>query len=393
MANGFHIPHEILLDILSRLPVKSITRFKLVDRSWFSLATSHELALRHLHRHRASRATYKHGVIAVEDSHTLHPSLCLHILSGDSQKLVVKQIEKVSEEVKYDPRSFAEVVGSCNGLLLISLKPRFCFNDLTEFVLWNPSTGEHKKIYRRICSDAIIRRHTIAGLGYDDSNDNYKIIVGSTDYISMQHQILVEIYNLKTGCWEEKTYHHFPYWIHEFDFHRGATTLRNGIPHWIARRQTNIERVILSFDPTDDKFKEVTPPPVESEFSDFRSDVYVSALDGKLCLRIILDYTLQLNFLNLWVMEGKYGLEKSWKNLNITLPIPNQPIVSLHPVTSMPIGFGKEGQVVLSSHRRAIVIFDSNSQAYSNILLSGCREVSGVASYVETLLSPNHYHI
>ncbi|KAI8535748.1 hypothetical protein RHMOL_Rhmol10G0197900 [Rhododendron molle] len=44
------LPQEILTDILSRLPVKFLCRFKCVSRSWKTLISSPYLAKTHLNR-------------------------------------------------------------------------------------------------------------------------------------------------------------------------------------------------------------------------------------------------------------------------------------------------------------------------------------------------------
>ena len=45
-----HLPHDIMFDILTRLPVKSLIRFCLVSKSWYSTITSPIFITKHLDR-------------------------------------------------------------------------------------------------------------------------------------------------------------------------------------------------------------------------------------------------------------------------------------------------------------------------------------------------------
>ncbi|KAI8529405.1 hypothetical protein RHMOL_Rhmol12G0222400 [Rhododendron molle] len=48
MASDLHMPEEIIDEILVKLPVKSLLRFKCVSKSWCSIITSHGFILNHL---------------------------------------------------------------------------------------------------------------------------------------------------------------------------------------------------------------------------------------------------------------------------------------------------------------------------------------------------------
>ena len=45
-----HLPHDIMFDILTRLPVKSLIRFCRVSKSWYSTITSPIFITKHLDR-------------------------------------------------------------------------------------------------------------------------------------------------------------------------------------------------------------------------------------------------------------------------------------------------------------------------------------------------------
>ena len=58
-----YLPEDFLRDILLRLPVKPLVRFRLVCKSWSTLLKSHDFATTHLNR------SANHGCHLLVDSH------------------------------------------------------------------------------------------------------------------------------------------------------------------------------------------------------------------------------------------------------------------------------------------------------------------------------------
>ncbi|XP_058213024.1 F-box protein CPR1-like isoform X1 [Rhododendron vialii] len=161
------LPDAILLDILSRLPVKSLHRFKSVStqfRHWIS-ADPHFLKLHALHsadtRHRRRRR------VAVLVSRKPPASVALR--SVDADTLSDPSVVELCNDFKYSYPS-ARIWNSCNGLVLISI------SDKTFFV-WNPSTREKEHV-RSIPTFSLraSTRYCLLGLGFDKITDAYKVI-------------------------------------------------------------------------------------------------------------------------------------------------------------------------------------------------------------------------
>ncbi|KAI8561469.1 hypothetical protein RHMOL_Rhmol04G0342200 [Rhododendron molle] len=53
------LPHEVVYDILSRLPVKPLCRFKSVSKSWLALITDPHFIKSHLHQSMKSNTNQK----------------------------------------------------------------------------------------------------------------------------------------------------------------------------------------------------------------------------------------------------------------------------------------------------------------------------------------------
>ncbi|XP_055960974.1 F-box/kelch-repeat protein At3g06240-like [Mercurialis annua] len=368
MVNCPNFVEEILVDILLRLPVKSIIRFKAVHSSWLSFLSSKEFTLQHLRRNKANYSTYKCGFIRVEANQTFgHPSLSFRnlVTATEDGNVVIEEIKEAFRETD----SGVRVHGSFNGLLLVSINGHL--------ILWNPSTMEYKRIdIRSLCRYIIIE----IGLGYDELNDSYKIILIHAHL----ETITIEVYSMKTNSWKKIYYYYdeFPYILSQSN---QFITLANGIPHWIVARRivrpcgNCTKKVVLRFDMIDEVFKEVVLP---EELQCISEGVQsISMLDGDLCV---------VASKGGWVMKD-YGTAKSWYKLDIDYGFHQR-----HLLHFLPVGFSNDkNQVVVGinrikwrSYEQAIVIYNKSSNQYTNFV----KLKSNVVSYVETLVSPNNYY-
>ncbi|EEF40116.1 conserved hypothetical protein [Ricinus communis] len=357
-----YIPHDIILSILLRLPVKSIIRFKAVHSSWLSLISSPEFSFRHLHHERA--CFHKHGVIQIRNRHTAYPCLSLRSSFDTAAEDVDRDhdlvdIQNPFGEVYHSTYIRAEVLGSCNGLLLVCLIHRD--RRSREFLLWNPSTREHEKISCNYYSPLT----NIVGLGYDEFNDNYKIVDVS---FKRPGEAVINVYNLKERCWEIKNYD-FPYKVY---YYQPGTTLANGIPHWLVLRRVNYASVVLlSFDVVEEKFKEVPLPAA------IKASTYISTLYGYLCMGDADSREIWM----VWIMR-EYGVGKSWIKLNISFPEPPE-MPFLYRL--IPHEFINKDRVVMSIDWMTLVIYSPSRKEYKNVLISD-QEFS-VATYAESCIS------
>ncbi|CAN7127056.1 unnamed protein product [Brassica rapa subsp. narinosa] len=124
-----NLPPEMMEEILLRLPVKSLKRFKCVCTSWRSLISETLFTLKHALLLEASKATTSkkspYGVITTSRYHL--KSCCVHSLYNE---LMANVFEHDGELLG---RDYYQVVGTCNGLV--------CFHvDYSKsFYLWNPT--------------------------------------------------------------------------------------------------------------------------------------------------------------------------------------------------------------------------------------------------------------
>lgn len=107
-----YLPEDlIVVDILSRLTVKSLLRFRSVSKSWYALITNPNFIRIHLSR------TNSHKLITF--SHCLEN---LYVTNCDAEPSdnCSDNVVCTSLPVKvfhFDPNACVNIVGSCNGLL------------------------------------------------------------------------------------------------------------------------------------------------------------------------------------------------------------------------------------------------------------------------------------
>ncbi|CAM8918419.1 unnamed protein product [Rhodiola kirilowii] len=134
------LPHDVIVDILSRLPCKSLLKFRCVSKQWNSIIRSHKF--NKLQLSKSISDTSRQRVLL-----RLKPSFC-SINYDDLDDFVEGHFEVISREDV--PPLLADVyflygsyvVGQCHGL--------FCIKQIkweeTSFILWNPTTRESKEM-------------------------------------------------------------------------------------------------------------------------------------------------------------------------------------------------------------------------------------------------------
>ncbi|WRX22467.1 F-box domain - like 10 [Theobroma cacao] len=152
------LPDEIVYDILSRLPAKSLQRFKLVSKPWGSLISDPNFAESHLHRANTSHDKNMLRVGQLDLTMGSHPYFSFYSMDSDGSNHDVVTLDYVFRDYH------AQILGSCNAV------------DYEDYFLWNPSTGKYKRIPPAIVSE---EANFISGLGYEFTSRNYKAIIVS----------------------------------------------------------------------------------------------------------------------------------------------------------------------------------------------------------------------
>ncbi|KAH7836497.1 hypothetical protein Vadar_002088 [Vaccinium darrowii] len=282
------IPIELIVDILLRLPVKPLLRFRCVSKPFCALIDSHDFIRSHLKR---SIETKSHRSLLLVD----------YILCSTN-------FESLHNAVEFDhPFKSIDnptgILGSCDGLICL-------FNDGEEQLLaiWNPSTRRCKKLpYTGIELPGYATgvMHAICGFGYDRVSDDYKL-VRFVQFLRRDDRdsfgSVVKVYSMKSNSW--RRIQDFPYYV---QYRQCGGVLVGSALHWVVcRNLSETPNVVAAFDLTNEDYRLVLPP----EFVDNTFHMNITELGGCLCILCTYDQVR----VDAWVMKD-YGVKESWNKL------------------------------------------------------------------------------
>ncbi|XP_026439671.1 F-box/kelch-repeat protein At3g06240-like [Papaver somniferum] len=295
------IPEEIMFDILTRLPAKSLSRLRCVSKSWNNLIKNpHFLKLQLNH----SLKYGEHGI--VYNCESCDGKICCVDYDSSSSRL---SNSVVHIDYPLDHKTGNRIIDSCNGLV--------CYlSSQKEIMIWNPFTKDYRKLSTPPKPDLDpsyvydFYSYSKYGFGYDSKTDDYKFArmvkcPGSSTEIS--------VYSLKLNLW--KTYRDIPFLL-PFN---GGLVLFQGIFHWVGDRSRNIEisrdfprgfklpKIIGCLDTGSETFKEI---PLPQHFAELFG-IFVCVLGGFL-------YIIGFRYVNIgseaWMMKD-YGVHESWTKM------------------------------------------------------------------------------
>ncbi|KAL9244737.1 hypothetical protein vseg_018475 [Gypsophila vaccaria] len=183
------LPQDLIFDeILARLPVKSLVRFKTVCRSWYFTISSPEFAKTHL-AFSSSRQLF-----LIDNFECLRDGRSLRLVpykEGNNNVDDIRELARLSAR-RNDPPTC--LVGCCNGIVCLCLYTHH--RRVGGYMIWNPATHEYRVIDNPY-SDCEVKAF---GFGYATSIDDYKIAVIYCD--SKEKHNRVYLYSLKTRTWK-----------------------------------------------------------------------------------------------------------------------------------------------------------------------------------------------
>ncbi|WMV53425.1 hypothetical protein MTR67_046810 [Solanum verrucosum] len=280
-------PEEILVNILSRLHVRSLVRFKCVSKFWTTLISDPYFTKKHLNRARNDQDSQKLLIYQWGPKDSTFSLYCCPL----------SPVQHCPSTLK--PRNC--LIHCCyNGLVIIEIRAKY----RVKILLWNPSIRESIVLPPLGCPGD---RHSHFGLGYDSSSGEYKIL--------HMHQNLDgpnypnEILALKDGSWRIIDEHPRANrcWFYATD----SLPFIHAAFHWIQVSRNYF--VVISFNISNEVYGDI---PLAEEILSLMpglDTIGVSVLEGMLCVHSNLFFTGNGNF-KVWVLK-EYGVKESWMPL------------------------------------------------------------------------------
>nr|XP_011462062.1 PREDICTED: F-box/kelch-repeat protein At3g23880-like [Fragaria vesca subsp. vesca] len=337
---------DMIAEILSRLPVKSLMRFRCVCKSWLALINDPSFA-----RNQTSRLKLLEAV-------------------NPARSIDFEAILKDDDRLEYTVLPEAPilwVLGSCNGLIC---REEDKGGDL---ILWNPSTRDTYKLPEQINT----RYTCFYGFGYDSTSEDYKIIVGLKSEIT--------VFTLKTGAW--KIIEQSP----NLEIFYGQGCLLNGALYWLDDNYSRFR--IISFDLAEEKFQEL-PPPNNICSKEASSHLDIGRTIGDRLFLYLYDQKRHKSqtgiAITIWEMS-KNGVNESWTRV-VQIPsssLSKQHIFAYRPITVLEDGKFLMNRISSRSNWEQLVLYDpkENRQKKYRRLVHDYHCIIPIL-YRETLVSP-----
>ncbi|XP_056853616.1 F-box/kelch-repeat protein At2g43270-like isoform X2 [Raphanus sativus] len=236
--NSIYITPELLEEILLRLPLKSILRFKTVSKEWRSILESEMFV-----RRRRMNVQKEPKILAA------HKCRC-----GDQPRLLPESRFEGDEEIVYLHCDDARPSMSCEGLV--------CIPEPESIIVLNPSTGQLRRFPPgpdplsspfRNGSDDFFQGNWVMGFGKDIVTGSYKVVKMCVEPVEEECHLL----SVESGEWTKLK---LPPYVHNLG---RKSVCVNGSIYWIfsgRRLHIGLGYKILALDVHKLEFHNVSVP-------------------------------------------------------------------------------------------------------------------------------------
>lgn len=280
-TNGHLLPEDLVIsEILSRLPVKSLTRFKCVCKSWQSAISGGDS---HLMASHLKRSRQQLRVLVTPSRHLASGVVSYHFVQERTKSS--SQSEFLQDMGYLGAADAACRPSHCDGLILFSSANKFhVCNPSTRELITLPTSDNVNNVSR--IQPQMLPNNAVA-IGLDPVTNKYKVVrffYRASDLEARTCSLGVEVLTLGSSslCWIPQQQEP-PYPIWPIDH---AST-DEGVIYWLIDNalHTFSPQAIISYDLRDGKFGVIPPPPTWSEDSLdlFYRKATLGVLDGKLC--------------------------------------------------------------------------------------------------------------
>ncbi|XP_059668804.1 F-box protein CPR1-like [Cornus florida] len=383
-----YFPQEVLIEILSRVPVNSLLRFRCVSKSWLSLITSPNFINTHVNQ---SNNNNSHLLIRY---FSLNPSSQERYSVHFDTQTTLDHYTEFNCPFKTRSKTFFRLVGTCNGLICLSDDQ---FGYTYTLIIWNPAIRRCVSLPRpRVCFDVYGPYMFALGFGIDSRTNDHKLVrlawlqnrVGSWDTSKGVTRLLyaggeegylpppeVEVFSLSTGSWKTVNADAPPYKM--IDHFCSAVFLKGSL-HWLAHKRMDdsnrsYHSAILAFDIGREVFDDMILP--KRLASKFPLNLTIGMFEETLAVFHYDDWNLTKRCA-VWVME-QFGVAESWRK---------QFTVEIQEGIGAALGFRKNGEMILVKGNDEVVLYDPGSKAFNSLGIHSNRDSVFVGTYAESLV-------
>ncbi|GMI76462.1 hypothetical protein like AT3G06240 [Hibiscus trionum] len=375
MASSLSLPKNTITDILSRLPVKSLTRFKSVSKNWADLTSNPAFIATHLRRSSPdpyllirryhSQSGWDYGIWLITDPTLNFGTQLLRIPLEDSL-----------------PR-FPKIAGSVDGLVCLDISPCYA----SDFLMWNPGTKQFKHLPLPLITSS--RDNPIwmvfYGFGFDSFNNDYKLVrIVSFRGNDASPFLRVEVYSWREGVWKEIEERF------ELAMLCGGQdgVVVDGCLNWpaIGLQRFADRKVVISFDMGREVFKTVPLPPV-TRYGNVKVVSYMGLLAVAVYPLVFAANGNNMNRFEFWVLSDCEDGTKRWTNLVV---------IENFSKSLVPVGTWRDREVVFKymgvrdrENQSSIFLFDPVEQSTRSLAIDCVDFCFEGYSYVESLVPVN----
>ncbi|KAK9284438.1 hypothetical protein L1049_023611 [Liquidambar formosana] len=351
------LPCAIVIDILSRLPLKNIFHCRCVSKTWLNLLLSPDFARTHLMRSPSS-------LLLQWSKHRRKGGQSLFSLDLKATNVLHR-----SARLKFDfllTKRRYNLSDSCNGLVClcdsVSHNPVCILNPLTGDYITLPQSQRRFEVDIPFC-----------GMGFCPKTNQYKLIrfvCRHTPPSPLSWE--VEIFTLGTASWRSTGC--TPKSVPTSGYYR----ISNGSLNWLDFR-LNSSECIWSFDFSNETVRSFPPPP---QFGPHHEDVLywmrLGVLDDCLC---ICD-SPSGSYFDIWVMK-EYGVQESWtKQFVIDAPVLDGPWNDY-----LPIKLLNDGEILMLQNGETLVSYSFGEKSVKKVKIRGIPSNIDAVSYLPSFVS------
>jgi len=313
------LPDNVVFDILTRLPVKSLIRFRCVSQSWNSTITNPIFITKHLDLASSLSDINNNGYLLFTP---LRNYLPLDPSSSKEWTTFVYNTNRTLTQIsRFEIPLQHFIIGFCNGVFCLAANNDDSDEkDLTRSLyLWNPSIRKLKKLLATRPAD-----RAVFGFGYHPQNNDYKILrVTFAIQQVTRKPAEAEIYTLSTDSWRKAVIS-----VESFsgsdsgpngsvdEVYFPTRLCFNGALHFIAF--SGDHKFILSFDINDERFREILLPQnyLEGIVKHFER---LAMFKGSLALIVFGEDLVEMSDrCYIWMMK-EYGVVESWARKSVPM--------------------------------------------------------------------------